>query len=79
METPVFSVCVDPIGNGQIYLSAYSNGTHEFDDSLVTWYEQTTSHQYSIYGDEINFYGWNVELPNKQIHLTFNTPYLKLP
>ena len=78
METPLFSLCTEPIGKGYLFLSAYGNGSFPFDQSSIVWFEQTYSYMYTVDMNKIAFHGSEYKLQEKHVQFTLNIPYLLL-
>jgi len=79
IEGPMFSICIEPIGDGYIQFSAYGNGSYPVNEDEIVWFEQEFPERYTIRTERINFLEWEYIPKIKSVHLTFNTPYLLLP
>jgi len=78
METPLFSLCIEPVGKGYLFLSAYGNGSYPFDQDSIVWFEQTYSYMYTVDMKSMTFHGNEYKLDDKHVQFTLNIPYLLL-
>lgn len=78
MDTPLYSMCLEPIGDGYLYFSAYGNGSQPFDQDSIVWFEQTYSYMNTLNVPTISFVNKDYAMKDTQVQFTLNTPYLLL-